>query len=62
MDPIQSVSQHSMLRQIHQRFTRRVVELAAGDVAAAARVLKVPAQTLAKDLRGFEGTKIDKVA
>ena len=62
MDPIQSVTQHSMLRQIHQQFTRRVVELAAGDMTVAARVLKVPAQTLVKDLRGFEGSKIDKVA
>lgn len=62
MDAIQSVAQVTVLRQIHQQFTRRVVDLAAGDVSAAARVLKVPAQTLVKDLRGFEGRQIDKVA
>ena len=62
MDPINAVPQLSVLRQIHQQFTRRVVDLAAGDVAAAARVLKMPAQALVKDLRGYEGNTIDKVA
>ena len=62
MDPINAVPQLSVLRQIHQQFTRRVVDLAAGDVAVAARVLKMPAQALVKDLRGYEGNTIDKVA
>lgn len=62
MDPINAVPQLSVLRQIHQQFTRRVVDLAAGDVAVAARVLKMPAQALVKDLRGYEGSTIDKVA
>lgn len=62
MDPITAVPQLSVLRQIHQQFTRRVVDLAAGDVAVAARVLKMPAQALVKDLRGYEGNTIDKVA
>ena len=62
MDAIQPVRHVTVLRQIHQQFTRRVVDLAAGDVVVAARHLKVPAQTLVKDLRGFEGGKIDKVA